>query len=67
MQINTETYWRDGYMKLHKEYDFFLRENKQLKEQIDLLVQQKMVMQYEIDLLNRILSDIQGKTNDGQS
>lgn len=65
--INTETYWRDGYLKLYKEYDFLLRENKQIKEQIDLLVQQKMIMQYEIDVLNRILADIQGKTNDGQS
>jgi hypothetical protein len=53
MNGNSETYWQDGYRKLHKEYSFSSRENKHMKCQIDLLVHDKMVLENKVENLQK--------------
>jgi hypothetical protein len=55
IDYSPEDYWKDGYNKLHKEYSSLLRENSRLKEQIDLLVADKMLIQNELDRIGRVM------------
>ena len=48
-------YWIVGYKALYQRYDVEMRLNKQLQENIDRLVSDKMEMQYDIDVLKRHL------------
>ncbi len=48
-------YWIVGYKALYQRYDVEMRLNKQLQENVDRLVSDKMEMQYDIDVLKRHL------------
>ena len=48
-------YWIVGYKALYQRYDVEMRLNKQLQENVDRLVSDKMEMQCEIDVMKRHL------------
>lgn len=66
--FNSLDYWRDGYRKLYKDYRyFFLRHDemlekiKMLESSIDELVYEKMVLKYDLEIMERELSLLRDK------
>jgi len=52
---NSETYWQDGYRKLHKEYSYILRENEDLKNNVNRLVAKNLQLDYDLEVAKRQL------------
>lgn len=48
-------YWIVGYKALYQRYDIEMRLNKQLQENVDRLISEKLSLQYDIDILKRNL------------
>jgi hypothetical protein len=55
MNGNSETYWQDGYRKLHKEYSYILRENEDLKNNVNRLVEKNLQLDYDLEVAKRQL------------
>ena len=55
MNGNSETYWQDGYRKLHKEYSYILRENEDLKNNVNRLVAKNLQLDYDLEVAKRQL------------
>jgi hypothetical protein len=55
MNGNSETYWQDGYRKLHKEYSYILRDNEDLKNNVNRLVAKNLHLDYDLELAKRQL------------
>jgi hypothetical protein len=59
MNGNSETYWQDGYRKLHKEYSYILRDNEHLKENVNRLVAKNLQIEYDLEVTKRQLEFVQ--------
>ena len=55
MNGNSENYWQDGYRKLHKEYSYILRENEDLKNNVNRLVAKNLQLDYDLEVAKRQL------------
>jgi hypothetical protein len=55
MNGNSETYWQDGYRKLHKEYSYILRDNENLKNNVNRLVARNLELEYDLEINKRQL------------
>lgn len=59
MNGNSETYWQDGYRKLHKEYAYILRDNELSKNHINRLVAKNLELERELEATKRQLELVQ--------
>jgi hypothetical protein len=55
MNGNSETYWQDGYRKLHKEYSNILRDNELLKDNVNRLNAKNLELEYDLEINKRQL------------